>query len=490
MKLAAMDYGASSGRLMLCDYTGKTLSLKEMHRFPNAPVSMGGELFWDFCNLLSQLKEGLKKTSKEGGVESLGIDTWGIDFGLLDADGKLMQMPYCYRGPHTEGMMEAVFNVIPRRELFNRSGIQMLRINSLFQLCGIQKKRPALLERAKHFVMISDLLLYYVSGALCTEYSMVSTSQLYSPLKREWDYETVRALGLPADIFGKVTPSGRIAGELDAATVKETGVSCNVVSVASHDTASAVLAAPAERDGHSMYISSGTWSLVGVETPEPIIDDTVYAYNFSNEGAFDGGIRLLKNVMGLWILQQLKAEWDEAGLNLNWPELVARAQAAEPFKFIMDPDDERFIEPGAMTPRIDAYCAQTGQKKPGGIGEYARTVFESLALKYKYCFEALKAITHKPIDTVHIIGGGCQNELLNQFTANATGAAVLAGPSEATAAGNALAQLIALGELSGTDDARQLIRNSFETKAFEPEDSAHWDEAYGRFLKTCGLCTF
>jgi rhamnulokinase len=487
MKIAAMDYGASNGRMMLCDYSDGKLSLKEMHRFPNAPVYMGGELFWDFLNLLSQLKEGLKKASREGEIASLGIDTWGVDFGLLDADGRLMQMPYCYRGPHTEGMTEAVFSAVPRREVFDRTGVQIMRINTLYQLYGIKERRPALLDRAKRLVMISDLLLYYVSGALMTEYSMVSTSQIYNPVKKDWDRELIRKLGLPDGIFSKVTHSGQIAGQLDKYTAKETGVQCKVVSVASHDTGSAVLAVPAVKGGNSMYISSGTWSLVGVESPVPVINDTIYNLNFSNEGAFDGGIRLLKNVMGLWILQQLKGEWDEAGNSMNWNQIVEKAKAEEPFKFMIDPDDDSFIEPGAMTPRIDAYCKKTRQACPDGIGAYARTVFESLAMKYKYCHEGLKQITGKPIDTIHIIGGGCQNELLNQFTADATGATVLAGPSEATAAGNALAQLIAMGELSGTEEARQVVRQSFDCKAYEPAGTGRWNDAYGRFLRICGL---
>ena len=487
MKIAAMDYGASSGRLILCDYDGGMLSLSEAHRFSNAPVMMGGELFWDFCNLLTQLTESLKKAAKAGGIVSLGIDTWGVDFGLLDADGKLMQMPYCYRGPHTAGMMEEVFSILPKRQIYDKTGIQFMRINSLYQLCGIAKNRPALLSRAKHLLMIPDLLTYYITGTLLTEYSIVSTTQMYNPVAKDWDYGMLERLGLPSGILGKVTKSGTLAGNLDAFTAKETGVQCKVVSVAGHDTASAFLAVPRIKDEHSMYISSGTWSLVGVETPLPIIGDTTYALDFTNEGAYGGGIRLLKNVMGLWIIQQYKAELDELGVNLSWTELITKAQAASPFAAFIDPDDESFIEPGAMTPRIDAYCGKTGQKKPEGIAQYARLIFESLGMKYKYCFEGLEKITGKSFDTIHIMGGGCQNSLLNQFTADACGAPVLAGPAEATAMGNALAQLIALGELAGLDDAREVVRRSSDCMAFEPQNFSEWQDAYGIFLHVTGL---
>lgn len=476
MRAAAMDYGASSGRCMLAEYDGERLTLKEMHRFTNAPMTKQGELYWDTPWLYQQLIDGLTKCRAQGQVDSIAIDTWGVDFALLDSEGGLAGTPFCYRSPHTDGIPEEAFAIMPKREIYRRTGIQIMKINTLYQLMAIQKYRPELLDKARHFLTIPDLLAYWLSGEKGCEYSMATTTQMLDPFTKMWDRELILAMGLPERIFGAMRQPGTVLGQTHLSLFNR---QIPVITAAQHDTASAIFAIPYESEG-AMFISSGTWSLAGVETDEPVINDRAYELELTNEGGYGGRTTLLQNITGLWILQQLKAEWEQEGKRLSWDDIIQAAKESKPFTCFIDANDDSFIFPGPMAGRIAQYCIRTGQDAPHGLGETARAVMESLALKYRQVHEGLTDVTGKKIGTIQIIGGGCQNTLLNQFTANATGATVVAGPVEATAMGNALAQFIALGEIAGIDEAKDVIKRSYTCTYYIPRDRALWDEAYGK----------
>lgn len=488
LNVLGIDLGASSGRAMLGTLEGKKLTIREIHRFLNEPVTLCGRFVWDMPRLFHEIKQALLKLSKSGEtVDAIGIDTWGVDFGLLDKNGHLLSLPVHYRDARTNGIPEKVRAIIPDEELFARTGIAFNSFNTLYQLYAMKEEGDPALESAQDLLFLPDLLAYFLTGRKGTEYTIASTSQLLDPFKRDWDRELMEKLGIPAHIFGEVKLPGTVRGTLLPEIAKECGVAeIPVIAIGGHDTASAVAAVPAQEKDFA-YISSGTWSLLGAEVQKPLCTEGVMKANYTNEGGVDGSIRLLKNIMGLWIIQECKREWDRRGSETSFGELVELSMQAPAFKAILDVDDPAFLAPGDMPARIQAYCAKSGQPVPEGKGEISRVIYESLALKYRWAIERLEEdMLKKPIEALHIVGGGSKNALLNRFTAEAIKRPVIAGPDEGTIIGNLLVQAQALGAISGIRELREVVENSFPTKTFLPEtDGKAWDEAYQRYLKVC-----
>ena len=488
LNVLGIDLGASSGRAMLGTLEGKKLTIREIHRFLNEPVTLCGRFVWDMPRLFHEIKQALLKLSKSGEtVDAIGIDTWGVDFGLLDKNGHLLSLPVHYRDARTNGIPEKVRAIIPDGELFARTGIAFNSFNTLYQLCAMKEEGDPALESAQDLLFLPDLLAYFLTGRKGTEYTIASTSQLLNPFTRDWDRELMEKMGIPAHIFGEVKLPGTVRGTLLPEIAKECGVAeIPVIAIGGHDTASAVAAVPAQEKDFA-YISSGTWSLLGAEVQEPLCTEGVMKANYTNEGGVDGSIRLLKNIMGLWIIQDCKREWDRRGSETSFGELVELSMQAPAFKAILDVDDACFLAPGDMPARIQAYCAKSGQPVPEGKGEISRVIYESLALKYRWAIERLEEdMLKKPIEALHIVGGGSKNALLNRFTAEAIKRPVIAGPDEGTIIGNLLVQAQALGAISGIRELREVVENSFPTKTFLPEtDGKAWDEAYQRYLKVC-----
>ena len=488
LNVLGIDLGASSGRAMLGTLEGKKLTIREIHRFLNEPVTLCGRFVWDMPRLFHEIKQALLKLSRSGEtVDAIGIDTWGVDFGLLDKNGHLLSLPVHYRDARTNGIPEKVRAIIPDEELFARTGIAFNSFNTLYQLYAMKEEGDPALESAQDLLFLPDLLAYFLTGKKGTEYTIASTSQLLNPFTRDWDRELMEKLGIPAHIFGEVKLPGTVRGTLLPEIAKECGVAeIPVIAIGGHDTASAVAAVPAQEKDFA-YISSGTWSLLGAEVQKPLCTESVMKANYTNEGGVDGSIRLLKNIMGLWIIQECKREWDRRGSETSFGELVELSMQAPAFKAILDVDDACFLAPGDMPARIQAYCAKSGQPVPEGKGEISRVIYESLALKYRWAIERLEEdMLKKPIEALHIVGGGSKNALLNRFTAEAIKRPVIAGPDEGTIIGNLLVQAQALGAISGIRELREVVENSFHTKTFLPEtDGKAWDEAYQRYLKVC-----
>lgn len=486
----ALDLGASGGRAIIGRFDGERLALEEAHRFANGPVTLPGafgpSLHWNTVGLFEHIKHGLARavqTCGAAGLVSLGIDTWGVDFGLLDAQGELLGLPYHYRDSRTDGMLEAAFRRVPRAEIFARTGIQFMQLNTLFQLLAMAVRGSPLLGVAKTLLMTPDLLNYWLTGQAVSERTIASTSQMLDPHRPAWATGLLEQLGIPTHYLPPLVEAGTALGDLLPAVIAETGArGVQVVAPGCHDTASAVVAVPAEGEDHA-YLSSGTWSLMGVEAATPVIDARSLAFNFTNEGGVGGAIRLLKNITGLWVIQECRRAWAKEGAVLAWDEIVRLAQAAPSFAAAIDVDAGEFQAPGDMPARIQAYCAATGQAVPSDRGTIARVVFESLALKYRGTLEMLEQLTGRSIGVLHIVGGGTQNRLLSQFAANAIGRPVVAGPIEATAAGNILVQMLATGAISSLAEGRAVIRRSFGTETFQPRDAAAWHDAYTKFSK-------
>jgi rhamnulokinase len=466
----AVDLGAESGRVMAVHYDGHSLQLEELNRFWNGPVPVRGMLHWNFLHLWQSIQAGIEK-GKAHQPASLGVDTWGVDFALLDGAGELIGNPVHYRDPRTEGMMDWVFERAPRAEVFAQTGIQFLPFNTLYQLASLVRSASPQLSIAQTFLTAPDLLNYWLTGEKVCEFTNATTTQFYNPTTGDWAYDLLDAVGAPTHILPQIVPPGTRLGHYEGIPV---------VAPACHDTGSAVAAVPTATDRYA-YISSGTWSLVGLEVTDAIIDAAALAANVTNEGGVYGTYRLLKNVMGLWILQQCRSTWQAQGHTYSYPELVAMAESAPPLRSLVDPDDSRFLAPGDHPSRVQQFCHETGQPVPESHAEIARCVFESLALRYRQVLERLLALSDKRADVIHIVGGGSQNELLNQMTADATGLPVLAGPVEATVIGNALVQLIALGEVADIHQGRQLVAQMSNLKRYEPAPRTDWQEAYARF---------
>ena len=471
----AVDLGAESGRVMAVHVGGATLRLEELHRFPNTTAEVRGTLHWDFLRLWRDIQEGVAR-GQALRPASLGVDTWGVDFALLDAQGELLGNPVHYRDRRTEGMMEWVFARASRAEVFAQTGIQFMPINTLYQLASLAARESPQLAAARTLLTAPDLLNYWLTGTAVCEFTNATTTQLYNPRVGGWASDLIGALGLPAAIFPTLVQPGTRLGSY---------AGIPVIAPACHDTGSAVAAVPTSTSNYA-YISSGTWSLVGLEVPAPIINDAALAANVTNEGGVNGTYRLLKNVMGLWIIQQCRAAWGAQGHNYSYADLVQLATAAPPLRHCFDPNDGRFLPPGDYPALIAAWCAERGQPAPEDHGAIARSVFESLALAYRHVLETLDALAGHTTEVIHVVGGGSQNALLCQMTADAIGLPVVAGPTEATVIGNALVQLIALGELGSIAEARALVARSAELQRYEPRNRAGWDEAFARYKSLLG----
>ena len=479
IRMMALDLGAESGRTMLGRFDGSRLALEEVHRFPNVPVRLGAHLHWDFPRLFDETLAGMRKAAPEG-VDSLGVDAWGVDFGLLDAKGELLGNPVHYRDRRTEGMMEAAFQRVPREELYRRTGIQLLPINTVFQLMAMVLDGDPRLEVADSLLLIPDLFHRYLTGTTACEFTNATTTQCYDPNRKSWATDLLARLGMPSGIFRDVLPPGTVLGPLLPDMAKATGLAgTRVVATATHDTGSAVAAVPFANGAHAAYISSGTWSLVGLEISRPMISDATLAANITNEGGVAGTTRLLKNVMGLWLVQECRQSWSQQGQALTYEELMTLAERAKPFTAFIDPDDERFLRPGDIPAKLRMACRETGQPEATDPGQVVRVILESLALKYRRVLGQLEAATESRVDVIHTVGGGAQNRLLCQMTADATGRPLFAGPVEATAIGNLIVQAIALGELGSVVDGRELVRNSFPVDEYEP--GSDWAEPAARF---------
>jgi len=483
----AVDLGAESGRVLAGKLSDGKFELEELHRFPNGPVRVGEHIYWDVLRLWTEVKNGLAVAVQKFGnqVVSVGVDTWGVDYALLDEKDELVGNPYHYRDKRTEGMFEVAFQKVPRDEIYRRTGIQFMRLNTLFQLLSMVVQKSPQLRIAKTFLMMPDLFHFWLSGEKVNEFTEATTTQFYDPIKGDWAKTMLRKLGIPPRILNcPIVPASTVLGELRQHVADEVRVAhqIKVVAPASHDTASAVAATPLS-DENAAYISSGTWSLVGMEIRKPIITDKSLAYNFTNEGGVYGTFRFLRNVTGMWLVAECRRIWAREGNEFNYEQLTQMAAEAQPFKCFVDPDDPRFLAPENMLEAIRSYCRDTNQPEPETVGEFVRCCLEGLALKYRWVIERLEELTGKTVSTIHIVGGGSQNWLLNQFTADATRKPVQAGPVEATATGNALVQAIALGYIGSHAELREVVRNSFSLRTFEPKPDERWEQAFERFCR-------
>ncbi|NLM50415.1 MAG: rhamnulokinase [Clostridiaceae bacterium] len=480
-KALAFDLGASSGRAILGSFDGEHIVLTEIHRFPNDPVNVSGTLYWDILRLFFEIKEGIKKAHRDhDSFDSIGIDTWGVDFALIDGGGKLLENPVHYRDSRTDNIMEEVFEIVKKEEIYSRCGIQFLPFNTIFQLYYVNKYRDKLVSLTEKFLFIPDLLSYFLTGEKSAEYTIASTSSLLKG--NEWDFELAKKLGLPKEIFPEIVMPGELLGYIKDDICDELNIkSVPVYAVASHDTASAVMSVPS-MDDDFVYISSGTWSLFGTELDSPIVNEKSLEYNFTNEGGFGGKVRFLKNIMGLWIVQEIRRQYHNEGVNVTFGSLEREAMEAKPHKCYIDVDDETFAKPGNMPQKVVEYCKKTGQEAPGTRGEVIRCVYESLAFKYRKTFEEIMDLTNKKYDKIHIVGGGARDGLLCQMTADFCGVPVYAGPVEATALGNITCQLIASGDIKDIKEARRIILNSSRPYAFMPKQG-NFDKEYERYLE-------
>ncbi len=474
----AFDLGAESGRAILGRLENDRLELREIHRFANTPVQLPTGLYWDILYLWREIQTGIALAAAQSPLDSLGIDTWGVDFALLDRRGELLANPHHYRDPRTDGMMEEAFRRVPREAIFAQTGAQFLQLNTLYQLLALVRQQSPLLEAAQTFLTIPDLFNYWLSGEMYAEFTNATTTQCLNPIRRDWAIALLEALDIPTRILPPVCQPGTTLGVLRPAIAAAARTErIPVIAPACHDTGAAVAAIPAG-DGNFAWISSGTWSIMGVESAQPCLDARALAYNFTNEGGVENTWRLSKNIMGLWLVQECKRAWD-----ISYDELTHLAATAQPFLAVIDPDAPAFFSPGDMPQKIRDFCAASGQAVPQTRGEIVRVALESLALKYRFVLERLEELTAARLELIHIVGGGTKNRLLNQFTADCTGRTVIAGPVESTATGNLLMQAITLGHLSSLNEARALVRASFDVETYQPDNNAGWDEAYQKLLK-------
>lgn len=478
----AVDLGATSGRTILGSLGEGKMELRELTRFPNHIIETGGHFFWDIYALYNEIINGLKVVAKEGiTIQSIGIDTWGVDFVFIGKDGGLLRNPYCYRDPHTVGAMEEYFTHIPKEKVYDITGIQFMNFNSLFQLSTLKRNGCSALEAADKILFIPDALSYMLTGKMVTEYTIASTSQILNPRTKKFEKELLDVVGVKEEQWGRFVFPGEQIGTLTEEIQKMTGLGAvPVIAVAGHDTASAVAAVPAQNEKFA-YLSSGTWSLMGIEVKDAIINQKSYNMNFTNEGGIEGTTRFLKNICGMWLLERCRKEWD-ATQNYSYPELIEAALAVPAFRSLINPDAPCFANPSSMIEAIRHYCLETNQPVPETYGEITRCIFDSLALRYKQVFGYLQDMAPFNIEKLHIIGGGSKNNQLNQFTCNAVGVPVVAGPSEGTAIGNIMLQAKANGLVKDIAEMRQLISTSIETAQFTPEQPEAWEEAYQKYL--------
>jgi len=489
----AIDLGAESGRVIHGALEDGKLHLDEVHRFANRPVCLPdglgkSSLRWDVLYLWREVLEGIAHYVRGGKsvLSGIGIDAWGVDFCLLDPRGEILGNPYHYRDSRTDGMVEKVLATLPPQAIYEQTGIQFMQINTLIQLYAMAQANAPELELAETLLTIPDLFNFWLTGRKLSEFSIATTTQCYNPSRKDWAWELLDSLKIPRRIFPGIVRPGTILGPLQPVTAREVGLDpshpIQVIAPACHDTGSAAAAVPAESDNF-VWISSGTWSVMGVNAPEPVINERSLWFNFTNEGGVGGGYRLSKNVMGLWLVQECRHTWASAGEEHSYADLMKMAQTAKPLIAVIDPDDPSFLQPGDMPIRISQYCKRTDQPALKGKGSIIRGALEGIALKYRWVLERLEEMTERKFDTLHIVGGGSQNRLLNQFAADCTGRRVIAGPVEATAAGNILIQAYGLGKIARFADCAGIVRDSFDVEVYEPGDQAPWDAAYQKLLK-------
>ena len=493
----AIDMGASSGRLVVGHFDGAKIELEELYRYDNGPVEMNGSLFWDLPGLWQSVQTGLYAAGAKYGehISSVGVDTWGVDFAFMGRGGVLLGNPYCYRDPRTEGAMERAFEIVPRSEIFAQTGLQFMNFNTLYQLMVMKEQNSPLFDVAERLLQIPDLFHWLLSGVESNEFTNATTTQCYNPMTRSWACSLLKKFGIPTNFFPPTTEPGTTLGWLRPNLAKETGlVSAKVVLPGTHDTASAVFAVPTTSslgETNWAYISLGTWALMGIESPRPVVNDVVSKFNFTNEGGVCGTTRILKNICGMWLLQECRRNWRQAGKTnavgepIDWEDMNVLTSNAKAFETFIDPDAPEFARPANIPELIREYARRTGQTVPESDGAVLRAIVESLALKFRYVLNMCEEIGGTKIETIHVVGGGIKNKLLMQATADSTGRRVVCGPIEGTGVGNILMQAIGAGDVANVDEAREVVRNSFDLVEYEPnaQSVALWNEAYGRFLQ-------
>jgi len=487
-RFIAIDLGAESGRIMLGTLKDNRITLEEIHRFVNRPVDILGRLYWNVTQMFQDIKEGLSKAfSKYKDIESIGIDTWGVDFGLVTKEGYLAGIPVCYRDHRTDGILEKAFRVMSKEEIYKLTGIQIMQINTLFQLYSMVHEKSSLFNSSHKLLFMPDLFNFMLTGEMITEFSIATTSQMYNPFKDDWEEEILNKFNIPKYIMPTIVPSGTEIGKLYRGIQEELNVKdVSVIAPCEHDTGCAVVGVPGKGEDWA-YISSGTWSLMGVELKEPIINEESFKANFTNEGGYGKTYRFLKNIMGLWLLQRVKREWAKEGCDLSYSEITKLAEEEEPFKYFINPDDVSFLNPPSMVKAIQDYCYKTHQGIPEKKGEIARCILESLAFRYKEVFDDLERILKKKIKVLHIVGGGSQNQLLSQFTADVLGIQVITGPVEATSLGNIVVQAITKGAIKDIKKAREIIESSSDMKTYYPKDTEKWQKMYERYKEITNI---
>ena len=486
----AIDMGASSGRHVVGLFDGAKLRLEETYRFENGPVDVAGSLYWDLLAQWSHVIAGLRAAGSRFGdrIASVGVDTWGVDFGLLGRGDVLLGNPSHYRDARTNGMLEKAYSIVPRAEIFRHSGLQFMQFNTLYQVLAMKLAGSPLLEMAETLLMMPDLFHWLMTGQKSNEFTNATTTQFYNPVKGDWATELLDRLDLPTEIFGPIAQPGTNLGPLRQSLIADTGLSAaNVVLPGTHDTASAVMAVPAASQPGARpdwcYISSGTWALMGVESPQPVVNDKVLQLNFTNEGGVGGTMRLLKNITGLWLVQECRRVWNQTGRDWGWEDLNQLSAAAQSLVSFINPDAHDFLAPTDMPEAIRQFCRNTGQTVPDDEGAVLRCALESIAMKFRHVLGMCEELAGGRIETIHIVGGGTQNRQLCQAAADACARRVVAGPVEATATGNLMMQAVAAGDVGSIAQAREVIRNSFAVEEYEPQNTAAWDEAYEKFLE-------
>ena len=479
----AIDLGAGSGRTLAGLYDGKHIQLEEVNRFENNPIEVNNQWHWDIHYLYENILNSLSIASAQYGdsIVSIGIDTWGVDYALLDQNGELLELPFQYRDKRTDQMMERAFSLVDKRIIYERTGIQFMFFNTCFQLLSELEDSSLRIQHAESLLFMPDLIAYWLTGRMCQERSIASTSQLYNPTTKNWDYDLIKRLGLPPKLFKDLSDPGSTLGKLSDIIASKTGLkNTKVISVAGHDTASAVAAVPCQSPTPA-FLSSGTWSLMGIEIDKPIINSESYSDAFTNETGVDGSIRFLKNICGLWLIQECKREWSNQGTDIAYKEMASLASTIEPFRSLINPDNAFFTDGGDMAKKIQQYCRDTKQEVPNSKGEIIRCIYESLALRYAMVWDRLMQYTIDTPETLHVVGGGCQDSLLNQFTADALGVTVTAGPIEATGLGNIIVQMIADSCIENLQQGRQLVLESSAIKKYQPTESLAWSNAREKF---------
>ncbi len=485
-RVLAFDFGASSGRAIIGEFDGEKITLREVHRFSNDPVTINGTVYWDVQRLFFEIKQGILKAKEDGGFDSIGIDTWGVDFGLLRKDGTLVENPVHYRDKRNDGMVERAKEYMSHERMYDITGIQFMDFNTIFQLLSLKENRPYILEEADTLLFMPDLLAYMLSGVKSTEYSIATTSQMVDLKTRDWSDEILDTFGIKKSLLTDIVPTGTVIGKLSADICEELGVpQADIISVASHDTQSAISAAPCEYEDFA-FISSGTWSLFGTEVKEPVLNEASKKLNVTNEGGYGYSIAFLKNICGLWLIQESRRQWIREGTEYSYAELEKLALECEPLKCFIDPDAPEFAVMGNIPKRVKEYCEKTNQYVPQTVGEIMRCIYESLALKYRLTFDGIMECTGKAYDRIHVMGGGTKDKLLLNMTAQSCNVDVYGGPIEATALGNIAIQLISSGAIADIKEARKIIAQGENLKHHTPENRDEWEEAYNRFIKVIG----